>query len=79
MRTAVIAIKILMNIKDQICERAVWVLDVGQRSSGTVGEEGTGRGPVVPGEEDHVGNCFGSALRGVSLEMRWGEGDLRWH
>lgn len=46
----VIAVEILVHIKDEVGDGAVGVSDVQQGWSGSVGDKGLSRGPVVSGE-----------------------------
>lgn len=64
MRAAVVGVKVLVHIKNEVGGRAVRIGDFLQGGEGAVGDEELSGRVVVSGEEDDLRGCAGLADRG---------------
>ena len=66
----IIAVEVLVNIKDQTGNGSIGVCDLAESVGGTVGDKGLGRRVIVPGQENQLrrGTVI-SVIRGLSNKL----------
>ena len=52
--SGVVAVKVLVDVEDKVSDGAIGVCDCQERWAGSIGNEGLGRGPVVPRKKDNL-------------------------